>query len=210
MIIDKIKEAVVQMDENTVKEMVYLALKKNYAPNEILERGLVAGMKEVGRLFSCQKYFVPEVLLASESFYAGFNIISPLLKKQTTQSKGKIVIGVVEGDIHDIGKNIVKVMLEASGYKVIDLGHNISVEKFISAVKRERPAVLALSSLMTTTMMQMEKVIKELENENLRECVKVIVGGAPLNQNFADYIHADGYGQDAAEAVLLVEKLIRG
>lgn len=207
MDLDSIKNAVVAMDEKSAAELVKRALEANFEPGQILENGLVAGMKQVGQLFSCQEYFVPEVLLASEAFYAGFNIIQPLLKKEMSAPKAKIVIGVVEGDIHDIGKNIVKVMLDAAGYNVIDLGDNVPTSKFIKAVEKEKPDVLALSSLMTTTMMQMQEIIKELEAKNLRKNIKVIVGGAPLSQDFANRINADGYGKDATEAVNLIEKL---
>jgi len=207
---ENIKKAIIDMDELKTKELVNNALKEKIEPRKILENGLIAGMKEVGNLFTTQVYFVPEVLLASEAFYAGFNIVSPMLKSQDKKSKAKVVIGVVEGDIHDIGKNIVKVMVEASGYNVIDLGDNVPTSKFIETVEKEKPDVLALSSLMTTTMMQMEEVIKQLEAKNLRKKVKVIVGGAPVNQDFANKINADGYGKDAAEAVNLIEKLVRG
>lgn len=208
MDLEKIKKSVVEMNEPATRALVREALSEN-SPREILVNGLIAGMKEVGKLFSEQVYFVPEVLLASEAFYAGFNLVSPLLKKEGFRPKAKVVIGVVEGDIHDIGKNIVKVMLEASGYEVLDLGDNVPNQKFIEAVEKEKPAVLALSSLMTTTMLQMEQVIQQLEEKKLRNKVKVIIGGAPVNQDFADKIKADGYGQDAAQAVTLIEKLIR-
>ncbi len=210
MDLNKIKTAVVAMDETSVRALVESALKEKMPAREVLERGLIAGMKEVGRLFSCQEYFVPEVLLASEAFYAGFDLVSPLLKKENLQPKAKVVIGVVQGDIHDIGKNIVRVMLEASGYQVIDLGDNVATKKFIETVEKEKPDVLALSSLMTTTMIQMGEIIQALEKKNLRKKTKVIVGGAPVNEQFAQQIKADGYGKDAAEAVTLIERLTRG
>jgi corrinoid protein of di/trimethylamine methyltransferase len=205
---DKIKKAVVDMEVEKVKDLIGKLLKNQQPPDEILEKGLIAGMKEVGRLFSSKEYFVPEVLMASEAFYAGFDLINPLLKKDKTKEKGKIVIGVVEGDIHDIGKNIVKVMLEASGYQVVDLGKDVPMEKFIEAVTRENPKVLAMSALMTTTMMKMKDVVKGLEQKKLRNKVKVIIGGAPANNDFAKKIGADGYGEDASAAVSLVEELI--
>lgn len=198
------------MQDKTVSDLVKSALKEQIAPQEILNKGLIAGMKEVGNLFSCKEYFVPEVLLASEAFYAGFNIISPLIKSLQIQPKAKIVIGVVKGDIHDIGKNIVTVLIEASGYQVIDLGKDVSTEKFINAVVKEKADILALSSLMTTTMEKMEQIIKKLEEKKLRDTVKVIVGGAPVNEEFAKKIKADGYGKDAADAVKLLERLISG
>lgn len=205
---DNIKKAVVDMKVEKVKDLVAKSLKAKLQPEEILEKGLIASMKEVGRLFSCKEYFVPEVLMASEAFYAGFDLVRPLLKTGKMKEKGKIVIGVVEGDIHDIGKNIVKVMLEASGYPVIDLGKDVTTEKFIEAVTRENPKILAMSALMTTTMVRMSEVVKGFEEKNLRNKVKVIIGGAPANADFAKRIGADGYGEDAAKAVSLVEDLI--
>jgi dimethylamine corrinoid protein len=198
------------MDDSNVEKLVREALKQGLEPIEILENGLIAGMKEVGQLFARKEYYVPEVLLASESFYVGFNIINPMIKKTSHQPKARIVMGVVEGDIHDIGKNIVKVMLEASGFEVIDLGRDTPISEFITAVEREKPKILALSSLMTTTMTHMKDVIQELNNRTLRDTVKVVVGGAPLNEEFAQKIGADGYGRDAAAAVKLIQKIING
>ena len=205
----QIKRAVVGFETEKVKELVKELLEKGIEPKEILEQGLVAGMKEVGRLFAIKEYYVPEVLLASESFYAGFELVSPLIAKTETTKKARIVIGVVQGDIHDIGKNIVKVMLEASGYEIIDLGKDVPNEKFIETVAQQKPQVLALSSLMTTTMIQMETVIKLLNKKKIRKNVKVIIGGAPINQEYADKIGADGYAQDASGAVRLVERLLK-
>lgn len=208
MEVEKIKKAIVELDEVTVKNLVEQMLKEGIAPEEILKKGLIAGMKEVGELFARKDYFVPEVLLASEAFYAGFNIVQPLIKvSQFNFQKAKIAIGVVEGDIHDIGKNIVKVMFEASGYKVVDLGRDVPTQKFIKAIENEKPQILALSSLMTTTMMHMEEIITILEEKNLRKDVKVIVGGAPVNEDFAKKIGADGYGEDAFAALKVVERL---
>jgi len=206
--LDKIKKAIIEMDDSAVKTLVETALKEKISAQEILQNGLIAGMKEVGRLFSEQVYFVPEVLLASEAFYIGFNIISPLIKPQQGKSKAKVVMCVIEGDIHDIGKNIVKVMIEAAGCEVIDLGRNVAVKRIVDAVEKEKPDVLAMSSLMTTTMMSMAGVIKELDKRGLRKNLKIIVGGAPLNREFCDQIGADGYGRDAAEAVQIIEKLL--
>lgn len=207
MDLDKIKEAIIEFNDRDTKELVANALKKNIDPQEILEKGLIAGIKEVGNLFTRKEYFVPEVLLASEAFYSGFNMINPLIKSQILKKKAKIVIGVVEGDIHDIGKNIVKVLVEASGYDIIDLGKDVATEKFINTVAREKPNVLALSSLLTTTMMRMNDIIKGLEQRKLRSNIKVIIGGAPVNQDFAKKIKADAYGKDAADAVRLIEKI---
>ncbi len=203
-----IKKAIVDFETEKVKQLVKELLEKGFEPKEILEQGLIAGMKEVGRLFEIKEYYVPEVLIASEAFYAGFEMVSPCIAKTETSKKGKIVIGVVQGDIHDIGKNIVKVMLEASGYEIIDLGKDVPNEKFVETVAQQQPQILALSSLMTTTMIQMETVIKFLNKKKLRKNVKVIIGGAPINQEYADKIGADGYAQDASGAVRLVERLL--
>jgi corrinoid protein of di/trimethylamine methyltransferase len=207
---EHIKKAVIEMDDQKVEAFVREALDKDRDVTAILESGLIAGMKEVGRLFSCKEYYVPEVLLASEAFYAGFEIINPLIKKSSRQPKAKIVMGVVEGDIHDIGKNIVKVMLEASGFQVIDLGRDVPLSEFLISVEHEKPAVLALSSLMTTTMTCMEDIINGLKQKDLRDAVKVVVGGAPVNEEFAQKIGADGYGQDAAHAVQVIDRIING
>lgn len=210
MDLEQIRTSIIEMDDEKVAQLVQQALEENVDPSMILENGLIAGMKEVGRLFACKEYYVPEVLLASESFYVGFDIIKPLIQKSSRLPRAKIVMGVVEGDIHDIGKNIVKVMLEASGFSVIDLGRDVPLAEFIKSVENEKPAVLALSSLMTTTMEHMEEVINGLKERNLRDTVKVVVGGAPVNKEFAERIGADGYGQDAAGAVRVMERIISG
>jgi methanogenic corrinoid protein MtbC1 len=209
LILEKVKKAVIAMDDQGVKKLVKAALDANIAPNEVLNKALISGMQDVGELFIKKEYYVPEVLLASESFYAGFNIISPLIKSQTKE-KAKVVIGVVKGDIHDIGKNIVKVLIEAAGYNVIDLGKNVSLESFVSTVINEKPAVLAMSSLMTTTLIHMENVIKELVRRDLRGGLKVIIGGAPVTEEYAQSIEADGYAKDAARAVILIDELTSG
>ncbi len=206
----EIQKALVELDADRVKNLVATLLRENCQPREILEKGLIPGMKEVGQRFSQKIYFVPEVLLASEAFYAGFVLVSPLLKSEPGDKKAKVVIGVVAGDIHDIGKNIVKVMLEASGFEIVDLGKDVSADKFIDTVFKEKPEVLALSSLMTTTMLEMGAIIKRLREQGLTKVTKVIVGGAPVTEDFARTIGADGYGEDAVRAVELVEQLTRG
>ncbi len=203
----EIKRAILALNADETRELIIKSLAAKCPPEEILKNGLIAGMKEVGELFNRKEYFVPEVLIAAEAFYAGFEIIRPLLKTKTQETKSKVVIGVVAGDIHDIGKNIVKVMLEVSGHQVIDLGRDVPTETFINAVIEEKPQILALSSLMTTTMGKMGDVIRALKERNLSPPLKVIVGGAPVNEDFARMIGADGYGEDAAQAVKLVEKL---
>jgi len=209
-LLESIRKAVIEMDDNKVSELVSIALNDKIEPVDILEKGLISGMQEVANLFARREYYVPEVLLSSEAFYAGFDIIKPLIAKSSRQPKAKIVFGVVEGDIHDIGKNIVKVMMEAAGYEVIDLGRDVSSEEFIESVRIEKPDILALSSLMTTTMVHMADILNELEKHNLRSEVKVIIGGAPVNEEFAASIQADGYSADGPSAIKLIEELLSG
>jgi corrinoid protein of di/trimethylamine methyltransferase len=203
-------QAVVRMQDEQVIALVRQSLKENIPARSILENGLIPGMKKVGKLFKNKQYYVPEVLLASEAFYAGFNIVQPLLKSDKLSQRGKVVIGVVRGDIHDIGKNIVKVMIEATGVTVIDLGKDVPVEQFAAAVTAERPDILALSSLMTTTMPCMAAIIQELEKRKLRNAVKVIIGGAPVTAEYAEQIGADAFGRDASEAISIIDNIFRG
>lgn len=204
-----ITQAIIDLDVDKARLTVEKLIDSGVDPEEILDHGLVPGMKKVGELFSQKIFYVPEVLLASEAFYAGFRLVQPLIKKGKAAGKGKIVMGVVEGDIHDIGKNIVKVVCESSGYEIIDLGKDVPCEKFVNAVIQEKPQILALSSLMTTTMTGMKRIIDHLIAEGIRERVHVIVGGAPVNEDYARGIGADGYGRDAIQALAIVDKIIR-
>jgi corrinoid protein of di/trimethylamine methyltransferase len=208
MDLDKIKSSLIALDDAKVKILVQQALDEKVKAEEILEKGLVPGMVEVGRLFSRKEYFVPEILVAAEAFYAGFNLIDPWLKKTAARKREKIMIAVVEGDIHDIGKNIVKVMLEANGYRVLDLGKDVKTSKLLEEAAREKPDVLCLSSLMTTTMVRMREIIDRLHAMNLRDKIKIVIGGAPVTEDYARQISADGYASDAAAAVNLIDKLI--
>lgn len=210
MNLDSLKQAIVEMLDDQIPALIDQALRDKIPPREILENGLILGMKEVGDRFKRKEYYVPEVLLASEAFYAGFNIIQPMIRTDNENRPGKVVIGVVHGDIHDIGKNIVKVLVEAAGFTVIDLGKDVPTEKFITAVKDEKPDILALSSLMSTTMICMEEIITAIEEQGLRKHLKVIIGGAPVTQEFAEKIGADAYGEDAATAVTMIEELLSG
>jgi corrinoid protein of di/trimethylamine methyltransferase len=207
MDLNKIKSAIIALDDAAVKNLVQKALDEKVKPEQILESGLIPGMAEVGRLFSRKEYFVPEILVAAEAFYAGFNLIDPLLKKTAGRRREKVMIAVVEGDIHDIGKNIVKVMVEAAGYRVLDLGKDVPTAKLLESAAREKPSILCLSSLMTTTMVRMPEIINRLGEMNLRDKIKVIIGGAPVTEEYADQIGADGYAVDAAAAVRLIDDL---
>ena len=203
-------QAVVEMQDDRVLTLVEQLLQEHVPPRSILEHGLVPGMKKVGELFKTKQYYVPEVLLASEAFYAGFNAIQPLLKSDPASQRGKIVIGVVHGDIHDIGKNIVKVMVQSSGYQVIDMGKDVKTEDFIRKVDEENPDVLALSSLMTTTMSHMADIIEELDKRDLRSKIKIVIGGAPVTAEYATKIGADAFGGNAAEAVRIMDGIVNG
>jgi methanogenic corrinoid protein MtbC1 len=164
-------------------------------------------MSRAGKLFEEGEYFIPELLMCSDAMYAGLGILTPHLKIDNSVKKHKIVIGVVEGDTHDIGKNLVKIMLEASGFEMIDLGRDVPPQLFVDRAKDEGASVIALSTLMTTTMDGMAEVIRILDREQIRDRFKIMIGGGPISQGFADTIRADGYSSDAASAVRLAKNL---
>jgi corrinoid protein of di/trimethylamine methyltransferase len=201
-------DAVVGMEENLARQLAIEAVQRKIDAYKAIERGLVDGMGRAGDLFESEEYFIPELLLCSDAMYAGLDILRPHLKiEDASQRRFKVVIGVVEGDTHDIGKNLVKIMLEASGFDVIDLGRDIPPQQFVETAVSENADVIALSTLMTTTMDAMAEVIERLQKTNVRERFKVIVGGGPISPAFADRIHADGYANSAPNAVKLVKQL---
>lgn len=195
---------------NPVKagELTQRLVDEGVNPSEIISRGLIAGMNVVGDLFKSGDMYVPEVMMAAKAMHAGMNIVKPLLLEGESSSTGKVVLGTVAGDLHDIGKNLVGMMMESSGLEVIDLGVDISAEKFAEAVREHRPQVLGLSALLTTTMLAMKDTMALLEKEGLRDKVKIIVGGAPVTQDFADEIGADGWAPDAASAKDVAQRLV--
>jgi len=195
----QLADAVVKMQADEVARLANLALQQGLPPETAIELGLAAGMNEVGRLFACKEYFVPEVLVCARAMYKGFDILKEKLVEGKLATKGKIVIGVVEGDFHDIGKNIVKLMLEAAGFNLIDLGKNVPCGRFLDACAQEQPRITALSTLMTTTMESMEDITFNIKGQFPE--VKIMVGGAPVNSDFAQAIGAHFYGADAKEAV---------
>ena len=194
-------EALQRGDADTVEEMVKTALTEGISPKEILDNGLISGMNIVGIKFKNNEVYVPEVLLAARAMYAGMDLLKPKLIETGVKNIGKVVIGTVMGDLHDIGKNLVKMMLEGAGFEVVDLGVNVSPERFISAVKEHQPDILGMSALLTTTMLNMNGVIQSLQSADLREKVKIMIGGAPVTQKYAEQIGADKYSPDAASAV---------
>jgi len=202
-----LSDAVVGMDEELTRKLSIQAVEQGVDALAAIEHGLVEGMNRAGKLFETEEYFIPELLLCSDAMYAGLDILRPHLKHEENQIRHKIVIGVVEGDTHDIGKNLVKIMLEASGFDIVDLGRDIPPQRFVDEAIQVRASVIALSTLMTTTMDGMAEVIRLLQAANLRERFKVIVGGGPISQAFADRIGADGYAAAAPAAVKLAKQL---
>ena len=207
-LLERLAEGVLEMDEDAVRLAAQEVVAGGFDAYAAIEQGLVVGMNEAGRRFDAEEYFVPEILICSDAMYAGIEILRPHVHAADRGERQKVVIGVVEGDTHDIGKNLVRILLEASGFEVIDLGRDVPVRRFVDTAVAEQARVIALSTLMTTTMDGMAEVIRILREENLRERFKVIVGGGPISQQFADRIGADGYSAKAAEAVHLVRRLV--
>lgn len=195
-------------DATGVKELTEKAIEEGIQPETILNQGLVAGMDVVGDKFKNNEIFIPEVLIAARAMKTGMEMIKPLLMEANVASRGRIVIGTVRGDLHDIGKNIVSMMLEGAGFEVMNLGTDMTIEKILDNIEKETPDVLGMSALLTTTMVYMKEVIESLEKAGKRDAVKVIIGGAPITQAYADEIRADGYAPDAASAVDLVKDLL--
>lgn len=206
LLLREMSDAVVEMDEERAVDASHAAVKRKVDAFEAIEKGLAAGMERAGQLFEEEEYFIPELLMCSDAMYAGLDVLKPHLKK-TGESKGKVVIGVVEGDTHDIGKNLVRIMLETGGFEVVDLGRDVPPRNFVDSARETGADIIALSTLMTTTMDGMGQVIQILEDENIRNGVKVIVGGGPISPGFASKIGADGYAANAAEALKLARQL---
>jgi 5-methyltetrahydrofolate--homocysteine methyltransferase len=196
--------------QHRVAALVREALQQGVAPERILREGLIAGMNEVGRDFKVGDLFTPEVLIAARAMHAGLDVLRPVLAECDVPSAGRCVIGTVKGDLHDIGKNLVKMMMEGAGFEVIDLGTDVQPEAFVEAVRQHRPDLLGMSALLTTTMPAICQTVAELDEAGLRDSVKVMIGGAPLTAAFAREIGADGYAPDAASAVELARALTNG
>jgi corrinoid protein of di/trimethylamine methyltransferase len=207
--VETIKSAVISGKHAEIKSLVQSALDAGLDPNTIINDALIPAMDVVGKDFGSGKIFVPEMLVSAVTMKAGVDIVKPLLAGGQSQSRGTVIMATVKGDLHDIGKNLVTMMLEGAGFKVIDLGVDLSVEKLIEQVKAIRPDILGLSALLTTTMPEIQKVIGELKAQGLRDKVKVMVGGAPVDRTFAEKIGADGYGADAGSSVDLARNLMR-
>lgn len=191
-----------------VKQLVQAAVDEGVAPEDILYKSLVVGMGEIGELFKNNEVYVPEVLIAARAMKAGMEIIKPLMVARDVKPIASVAIGTVKGDLHDIGKNLVGMMLEGAGFNVIDLGIDVGPEKYVDAVANQGATIIGLSALLTTTMPSMKDTIEALKAAGLRDKVKVMIGGAPVTQNFADEIGADGYSADAASAAELAKSFV--
>ncbi|HWQ46511.1 MAG TPA: corrinoid protein [Longilinea sp.] len=200
--------AVVEGDNPTVSEKIQSALDAGTQPGMILNDGMISAMAEVGRLFEEGEYFVPEMLLSARAMKTGLALLRPHLAKAHVESAGKVVIGTVQGDLHDIGKNLVAIMLEGAGFEIIDLGTDITPEVFVKTAQDQKADIIAMSALLTTTMPRMKETITALETSGVRSSFKVMVGGAPVTEKYAHDIGADGYSADASRVVAIAKDLI--
>ena len=207
-ILEELTQRVIEGKLEMVKELTRQAITNGLEPEEIINQGLIMGMNVVGVRFKAGDMYVPEVLMCARSMSGGMELVKPLLMGKELPSAGKVLIGTVKGDLHDIGKNLVAMLLESVGFTVINLGTDISTEQFIHAIKEHNPDVLGLSALLTTTMLGMKDVIDQLVEEGMRDKIKVIIGGAPISQEFSDEIGADGFAPDGASATELCQELL--
>jgi corrinoid protein of di/trimethylamine methyltransferase len=203
-----LSDAVFEMEEKKAVAYAEQAVSEGIDATEAIERGLADGMQRAGDLYEEEEYFIPELLLCADALDVGLEVLKPHIKVDATKEKRKIVIGVIEGDTHDIGKNLVRILVDAGGYEVYDLGRDVPPETFVDEAIKNEADIIALSTLMTTTMVGMPKVIEILEQRGLRDRFKVIIGGGPISQAYASRIGADGYSASASEAVRLIERIV--
>ena len=208
MSIESIYQAVLEGDAEEAASQVQAGLEAGIAPSDILNKGCIAAMGEVGRLFEEGEMFVPEMLIAARAMQAGMTILKPHLAEGEITSAGKVIVGTVAGDLHDIGKNLVGMMMEGAGFEIVDLGTDVSAEKFVNALREHKADIIGMSALLTTTMPSMTATIEALTEAGLRDQVKVLVGGAPVTQAFADEIGADGFAPDASSATRVAKALL--
>ena len=204
----EISDNVVDMDDEAVEELCEQSLSEGIDPSETIQEGLIAGMNRVSELFESEEYFLPEVMTASYAMNAGIDILKPHIKQDKASAPISIVIGVVEGDTHDIGKNLVKIMCEAAGFKVYDLGRDVPLNQFVDTAEEKHCDVICMSTLMTTTMEGMRTVVNTLKKRGIRGKYKVMIGGGPISQKFADMIGADAYSPNAHAAVLQIKEMM--
>ncbi len=200
-------DAILTGDAKKAEGITKAALEAKVDPNELVHKYMIPAMDEVGKRFECNEYFVPELLIAARAMKTALTLIQPELTKIGAEPAGRVVIGTVQGDLHDIGKNLVASMLEGGGFEVVDLGVDVSPEKFVEVAQQKDGTIIALSALLTTTMTTMKRVIEALEKAGIRDKAKVMIGGAPITQQYADEIGADGYSDNASTAVALARQL---
>lgn len=205
-ILKEIYQNILDGQNSEMGAKIQAALESGIPPKMILDEGMIAAMAEVGRLFEVGEFYVPEMLISARAMQTGLNVLKPRLKETNVQPAGKVAIGTIKGDLHDIGKNLVAMMLEGAGFEILDLGTDVQIEKFVAVA--DDVDVIALSALLTTTMPGMKTVITSLQSAGKREKVKVIIGGAPVTQAYAESIEADGYASDASRAVALTMSLL--
>jgi len=205
---ESLANAIIECDAGKADELTRKLVDEGAKPQEVINKGLISGMNVVGDRFKKGEMYVPEVMMAAKAMHAGMNIVKPMLTEEESSATGKVVLGTVAGDLHDIGKNLVGMMMESGGMEVIDVGIDVPPEKFAEAVKEHKPQVVGMSALLTTTMLAMKDTIEVLKEEGLRDSVKIMVGGAPVTQDFADEIGADGWAPDAASAKELALNLV--
>ena len=208
--LQQLYEAILTGNAKSAKAITEAALAEGIEPLKLVQEYMMPAMNEVGRRFECNEYFVPELLLSARAMKAALELLRPLLAARGTEPVGRVAIGTVKGDLHDIGKNLVGAMLEGGGYEVIDLGVNVTPEQFITAVKEKRANIIAMSALLTTTMSAMKTTIDAIKAAGIRDQVKIIIGGAPITEKFAGEIGADGFSESAAGAVSAAHKAVNG
>lgn len=207
-LLEKLSDCVLEMEDEEVVDVAQEYIDADYEAFDGIMSGLVDGMNKASDLYDQEEYFVTDLLLCSDAMYAGLDVLRPHLKEEKTEEKPKAVIGVVEGDTHDIGKNLVKIMMETAGFEMYDLGRDVPLDVFVEKAKEVQASLVLMSTLMTTTMLGMPEVIKKLEAAGIRDQVKVMIGGSPISQKFADDIGADGYSANAVEAVKVAKRLL--
>jgi 5-methyltetrahydrofolate--homocysteine methyltransferase len=207
--LENVAQAVIEGNAAAAEEYTKAAIDAKVAPRRIIAEGLIAGMDVVGQRFRTNEMFLPEVLRSAKAMQRAMSLVKPLIASGEVISAGKVIIGTVKGDIHDIGKNLVAMMLEGAGFEVVNLGVNVTADQFVAAAQKEQADILAASALLTTAMMEMRKLVQAVEQAGLRPRVRVILGGAPITREFAREVGADGYGVDSAQAVELARSLVQ-
>ena len=207
-ILNEISERLQQGDGEKVSELTRQAVEQKVPPKRILDEALIGGMNIIGERYKAHEIFLPQVLLAAKAMYAGMDVLRPLFLKEGMPAVGKVVIGSVQGDLHDIGKNLVGIMLKGAGFEVIDLGNDVPPEKFVEAARTEGASIIGMSALLTTTMPVMKRAVELLKEKGLSGKIRTIIGGAPVSEEFAQQIGADGYGYDSTNAVESVKRLV--